>query len=183
MIIKGAMAFFEKPEIHETQFGIYLTVFAGAVNFILGKYLQNKGKHQHSPALTGEGKHLMSDALSSIAIVVSLTLVYFTNIFSIDYAVSILMGAFILWEGFKVLRISVNDLLDKADFERIDQVIELLNKNRKDEWIDIHNLRVLKYGDTLHVDCHITLPWYQTLEESHNQVDLVEKLIVMGIGV
>lgn len=177
MIYEGITAFIEKPEIHKVDLGIYLTLFAGSINFFLGKFLVNKGKQDHSPALQGEGKHLMSDAWSSIAIIVSLTLVYFTEWYVVDYAVSILMGIYILLEGFKTLRDSVNDLLDKADFEKINHLINLLNKNRKTEWIDVHNLRVLKYGETLHVDCHITLPWYQSLEESHAQVDSVEQLI------
>lgn len=177
MIYEGVSAFFDKPEIHEADTGIYLTVVAGAINFFIGKYLVNKGKQEHSPALQGEGKHLMSDAWSSVAIVVSLTLVYFTKWYEVDYGVSVLMGIYILVEGFKTLRDSVNDLLDKADFEKINHLIDLLNKNRKKEWIDVHNLRVLKYGETLHVDCHITLPWYQSLEESHAQVDSVEQLI------
>lgn len=177
MIYEGINAFITKPEVHQADTGIYLTIIAGAINLFLGRYLVNKGKAEHSPALQGEGKHLMSDAWSSVAIVVSLSLVYFTNWFVVDYAVSILMGIYILLEGFKTLRDSVNDLLDKADFEKINHLIELLNKNRKTEWIDVHNLRVLKYGETLHVDCHITLPWYQSLEESHAQVDSVEQLI------
>lgn len=177
MIYEGINALIKKPEIHEADKGIYLTVIAGAVNLFLGRYLVRKGKKEHSPALQGEGKHLMSDAWSSVAIVVSLTLVYFTKWYYVDYIVSILMGIYILLEGFKTLRDSVNDLLDKADFEKINHLIDLLNKNRKTEWIDVHNLRVLKYGETLHVDCHITLPWYQSLEESHTQVDSVEQLI------
>lgn len=177
MIFEGISAFFKKPEIHQADMGIYLTVAAGTVNYFLGKFLLKKGKAEHSPALQGEGKHLMSDAWSSIAIVLSLTLVYFTNLYVIDYAMSIIMGIYILWEGFKTLRDSINDLLDKADFEKINHVIDLLNKNRRIEWVDMHNLRVLKYGDMLHVDAHITLPWYQSLEESHEQVDSVEKLI------
>lgn len=177
MIFEGVSAFFDKPEIHEADTGIYLTVIAGAINFFLGRFLVIKGKKEHSPALSGEGKHLMSDAWSSVAIVVSLTLVYFTKFYQIDYAVSVLMGIYILFEGFKTLRDSINDLLDKADFEKINHLIDLMNKNRKEAWIDIHNLRVLKYGDMLHVDCHITLPWYQSLEDSHSQVDSVEQLI------
>lgn len=177
MIFEGISAFFKKPEIHQVDLGIYLTVLTGAVNYFLGSFLVKKGKKEHSPALKGEGKHLMSDAWSSVAIVVSLTLVYFTHYYFVDYAMSILMGIYILWEGFKTLRDSINDLLDKADFEKINHLIDLLNKNRRVEWVDMHNLRVLKYGDMLHVDAHITLPWFHSLEESHEQVDSVEKLI------
>ena len=41
----------------------------------------------------------------------------------------------------------------------------------------MHNLRVLKYGSQLHVDCHITLPYYDTLEAIHQDVNLLEDLV------
>ena len=41
----------------------------------------------------------------------------------------------------------------------------------------MHNLRVLKYGSHLHIDAHITLPWYDDLEKSHAEVTAVEHLI------
>jgi hypothetical protein len=41
----------------------------------------------------------------------------------------------------------------------------------------MHNLRVLKYGHTLHIDAHITLPWYDNLENTHHEVIAVENLI------
>ncbi|MBL7884898.1 MAG: cation diffusion facilitator family transporter, partial [Bacteroidia bacterium] len=56
-------------------------------------------------------------------------------------------------------------------------VVDILNKNRKPKWIDMHNLRVIKYGDHLHIDAHITLPWYDQLEDSHIEVTAVEDLI------
>ena len=33
----------------------------------------------------------------------------------------------------------------------------------------LHNLRVIKYGSTLHIDCHLTLPWYLNISEAHRQ--------------
>ena len=60
---------------------------------------------------------------------------------------------------------------------KLNQVVEILNTNRREKWIDMHNLRVLKYGSHLHVDSHITLPWYEKLEDSHIEVTAVENLI------
>jgi Dimerisation domain of Zinc Transporter len=52
-----------------------------------------------------------------------------------------------------------------------------LEENKKDKWIDIHNLRVLKYGDHLHIDAHVTFPWYDTLSLTHDEVDAIGVLI------
>jgi divalent metal cation (Fe/Co/Zn/Cd) transporter len=95
----------------------------------------------------------------------------------IDNVIAILFGVFIIYTGFKLMKESVNNLLDEADYEKLNQLIQILYKNRKTKWIDFHNLRILKYGSHLHVDAHITLPWYENLENSHHEVSAVEYLV------
>ena len=57
------------------------------------------------------------------------------------------------------------------DFARV------LNEKRRDAWIDIHNFRAQKYGNELHIDCHLTLPNYFDLNQVHVEVKLVDQLI------
>ena len=52
-----------------------------------------------------------------------------------------------------------------------------INNNRKDTWVDIHNLRALKYGGFIHIDCHLTLPWYFNLKEAHDEIDVLMDVI------
>lgn len=42
-----------------------------------------------------------------------------------------------------------------------------MNRNRKPEWIDIHNVKVLKSGNSLYMDCDLTIPWYYNIEQGH----------------
>ena len=177
MTIKGIAAFFKGDEVHDVEIGAYLSAFTGLINYFLGSYLIKKGKKYHSALMIADGKHLISDTLSSIGLVVGLLVIYFTKIVWIDYALTIFFGCFITYTGFKLVTESVTSLLDKADYGKLNHLIELLNKNRRDKWIDMHNLRVLKYGSHLHVDCHITLPWYDSLEVSHSEVSQVENLV------
>lgn len=177
MVAKGVLAFIHKENIHSVDIGIYLSAFAGIVNYITGYFLIKKGKKSNSYLMIANGKHLISDTISSLGLIVGLTIVYFTGLLWVDYLIAIIFGIYIIYSGFSILKESVTNLLDKADYEKINHLIEILNKNRKEKWIDIHNLRILKYGSLLHVDCHITLPWYENLEDSHNEVDSVEKLV------
>lgn len=177
MVIKGAAAFFKSEAVHSVDTGIYLTAAAGLVNYIVGYILVKQGKAAHSDLMKASGKHLISDTISSIGLVIGLGLVYFTHIVWIDYALAIVFGLFITYSGFKILKESVTNLLDTADYQKLKHLIELLNDHRREKWIDMHNLRVLKYGPLLHVDCHMTLPWYDTLELSHAEVHAVENLV------
>jgi divalent metal cation (Fe/Co/Zn/Cd) transporter len=92
-----------------------------------------------------------------------------------------LLGGYITYNGLKLTRESVFNLLDKADYHKLKHIVSLLQEHRREKWIDMHNLRVLKYGSHLHVDCHITLPWYETLEQTHEEVDMVEKLVKANV--
>jgi len=177
IIVKSTLNFFHTTEIHSLDFGLYLTVFTGGCNFIMGKYLINKGEKSNSALMIADGKHLISDTISSIGLVVGLAVMYFTKVYWLDNVIAILFGGFIFYTGFKILRQSLNSLLDEADYEKLNHITELLNANRKEKWIDIHNLRVLKYGAHLHIDAHITLPWYDSLEDTHTEVTAVENLI------
>ena len=67
--------------------------------------------------------------------------------------------------------------MDEADFTIVQDIIRILNEQRKVEWIDVHNLRAQKYGNELHIDCHMTLPNYFDLNRVHEEVALVDQMI------
>jgi len=58
----------------------------------------------------------------------------------------------------------------------------MLQANRTEAWIDLHNLRIIKYGSTLHLDCHLTLPWYLNVHEAHLEIDKLNKLVNDNFG-
>lgn len=177
IVVKSIYNLFYPHEIHSLDYGLYLTVFTGLVNLIMGFYLQKKGKELHSVTLIADGKHIISDAYSSGGLIIGILLIWISGISWMDSAVAIFFGLFILYTGYKLMRKSLAGVLDEVDYALVDEIVEVLNKNRKDEWIDIHNFRVIKYGSNLHIDCHITLPWYYSLEQSHSLVTEVENIL------
>jgi cation diffusion facilitator family transporter len=182
IVIKSIHSFFYPVVLHSLDIGLYLTVVAGACNYVMGRYLIRYGNRDNSTAMIADGRHLLSDTISSIGIVLGLLVIYFTKIYWLDNLIAVLAGIYICYTGSALLKESVTSLLDEADVEKLNMVIGILNKNRREKWIDMHNLRVLKYGSHLHVDAHITLPWYDNLEESHTEVTLVENLIKTHLG-
>lgn len=177
ILYKAFRTFIEPNEIESLDFGIYLTSSAGLVNFFLGTFLIKTGKKQHSPTLVADGKHLLTDTYSSLGLVVGLVLVYFTHLIWLDALISVALGIGIVATGYQLLRTSVAGLMDEADIDMIKNVAKVLEENRKENWVDMHNLRIVKYGGHVHIDSHMTLPWYYTLEESHAEVAAVEFLI------
>jgi divalent metal cation (Fe/Co/Zn/Cd) transporter len=80
------------------------------------------------------------------------------------------------------VRSSVAGIMDEADKKLLGELVSYLNDNRRENWIDLHNLRVIKYGGVLHVDCHLTVPWYLNVLEAHAEVDALSELIRTKFG-
>jgi cation diffusion facilitator family transporter len=177
IIAKSIYSFFQPSTIHSLDIAAILSFIAGSANFIMGKYLVGLGKTHQSVVMVADGKHLISDTISSIGLVIGLLVIHFTGLLWLDCVIAIFFGGFILFTGFKLLKESITGLLDEADYKNLENLMLVLNEHRKEKWIDIHNLRVLKYGHTLHIDAHITLPWYDNLENTHYEVIAVENLI------
>jgi divalent metal cation (Fe/Co/Zn/Cd) transporter len=87
-----------------------------------------------------------------------------------------------MYTGYKIMRSSIAGIMDEADKELLSKMVRILNNNRRHNWIDLHNLRVIKYGGQLHVDCHLTVPWYLNVLEAHNEVDILRELIRKEFG-
>jgi len=167
----------ENATIHSLDYGLALVAITGLINFIAGSYTIKLGKKNNSLALIASGKHLHIDTYSTIAIIVGLVLMIITKLFWLDKAIALVMGIVIVFNGYKIIRTSLAGIMDEADEELLNKVIIMLNQKRQENWIDLHNLRVIKYGSLLHIDCHLTVPWYFNVHQAHNQIDALALLI------
>lgn len=163
--------------IQQIDYGIILIAITAGANYWLGWYCIKTGKKNHSIALSASGKHLQSDTWSTVGIIVGLLLIRLTGIIWLDSAAAIIFGTLIITEAYKIIRQTVAGIMDEADTELLLKLIEVLNQNKRDTWIDLHNLRVIKYGSVLHVDCHLTVPWYYNVNTAHKEIDVLEALI------
>jgi cation diffusion facilitator family transporter len=174
---KSVYNIFAPHEVHQLLTGAVIIGVTGAINGLMGYYMIRKGKELRSITLEGDGRHLLTDMVTSLGLVVGLLLIYFTKLAILDSSLSIAVGLYIIFTGYKLIRRSVGGLMDEADFTVVQELIKLLNEKRKVEWIDIHNLRAQQYGHELHIDCHMTLPNYFDLNRVHEEVALVDKLL------
>lgn len=177
IIVKAVYAIFYPNAIHNLLTGAVIIGATGVVNGALGYYMIRKGKTLSSITLDADGRHLVTDMVTSVGLVVGLLLINFTKIIWLDSALSILVALYILVSGYKLVRKSVSGLMDEADFDVVTKVVTVLNEQRHYAWIDIHNFRAQKYGNELHIDCHLTLPNYFDLNRVHLEVKQVDELI------
>ncbi|MCB0677694.1 MAG: cation transporter [Saprospiraceae bacterium] len=164
-------------QLGSLDLGMLVTALAGGVNFVLGWVLERRGKQFGSLILIADGRHLKSDAYSSAGLLVGLFLLRLTGIQWIDNATALLFGALILYTGYRLLRTSVAGIMDEADYQLVKSITQHLDQHRSANWVDLHNFRVIKYGSALHIDCHLTVPWYLEVKEAHNETKSMEKQV------
>ncbi|MFN8283785.1 MAG: cation diffusion facilitator family transporter [Chitinophagales bacterium] len=168
--------------IEKLDFGILLVLLTAVINYAVGLYAVKRGSQNNSLPLMAAGKHMQSDTFATVGILIGLSLIYLFHIAWIDSAVALIFAFIIIIAGYKILRQSVAGIMDETDNELLEKVIKVLNENRKQNWIDLHNLRIIKYGSILHLDCHITIPWYLNIHEGHDEVKALEDLVRQHFG-
>jgi cation diffusion facilitator family transporter len=162
--------------------GIVIIAIAGIANFFLGSMCIRTGKKNNSQALIASGKHLQTDTYTTVGILLGLTLIYFTGIQRIDSMVAIIFSCMIFYTGFKIIRTSVAGIMDERDNTLLRKMIIVLDENRSKNWVDIHNIRIIKYGSTLHIDSHLTVPWYLNVHEAHDEIDKLSNIVRKEFG-
>jgi len=162
--------------IQKLDYGLILIAFSAGINFIVGYFCVKNGKKESSPILIAGGKHLISDTYSTIGLLMGLGLMLLTGYIWIDSLAAMIFAFIIIFTGYKIIRKAISGIMDEADNEIIEEVKEVLNKLREYNWIDVHNMRIINYAGFFHIDCHLTVPFYLTINEGH---DILEKLSTM----
>lgn len=189
IVVAGLLILYESIDrlmhpmpLRQLEGGILLIALSALLNYGTGWWALRTGTKNRSLGIQATGHHLQSDAYSSLGLVAGLLLVYFTQLAWLDSAVALLFGVILLRTGYGIVRQSVAGIMDEADEQLLDKVAEVLNAQRQPNWIDLHNLRVIKYGNKLHIDCHLTLPWYFNLQEAHREVDAFSATLAHAFG-
>lgn len=164
-------------ELAKLDIGIIIITFAGFVNLFLGIYLIKVGKKTNSLTLVADGKHVLTDSVTSIGAIVGIGLVLLTDIEYFDPAFAIFLGANIIFTGYKLLRESFAGLMNESDDSILVKISEIFIANRKDEWIDIHKMRCWKSGDHHFIDFHIIVPFYYTVKDTHRIETEIEEIL------
>lgn len=177
IIIEAVNRILDPAPIENLLQGSGFILFTIIVNTAIGYKLLTEGRKMHSLALTADGRHLMTDSISSLVLIVSVGLIMLTGYVWIDSAASLLFGLFLAYNGFLLVSKSVAGLMDAVDDALLEKVVQTLKDNKKTEWIDVHNLRVQQYGSDLHIDCHLTLPYYWELQKVHETIHNFENIL------
>ena len=178
-IFKTGISHILKPhDLPHLQGGMLILVGASVTNFILGTVLVRTGRKTDSLTLIADGKHVLTDVYTSAGVFVGLLVVFLTGWNRLDGFIACLVGIHVLVTGTGLVRQSFQGLMDAANPELLNRVTNLIIENRQACWIDIHQLRAWKSGDHIHIDLHMVLPQYFSLDDAHAEAKSLEHTIV-----
>src|SRR5699024_8341876 len=103
--------------LHHLSWGIVLLAIAGLVNLAMGTYLVKTGRRDDNMIVVSNGKHTLADVWISFGAVITLVIITFTGWLVLDTIVGLLIAAYIIYEGYKLLRYAVNGLMDRKNPE------------------------------------------------------------------
>jgi cation diffusion facilitator family transporter len=184
MIVYQAVdAFFVGVTIRAADLGLLITLGAGLANATLGWFLVQTGKRHNSLALIADGRHVMSDFITSAGVTVALGLVLLTGLSWLDPAMAIAVGVQLAWTGMRLVGEAAGGLLDAEDPALLERIVAAINANLTPGIIRVHHLRAIRSGRFTHVDAHLVVPEFWSIEEAHDVSDAFEQRVFNALPI
>lgn len=157
--------------------GLALNAIAGAINAAWSWTLIHRGRRMRSPALVADGRHLLTDVVTSAGVLVGLLLVPVTGWHWLDPALAAVVAVNILWSGWGLMKESIGGLMDEALPEAtLARVREIIAKNAEGA-IEAHDLRTRHAGRMTFIDFHLVVPGAMSVTEAHDICDRLERAL------
>ena len=183
IVYEVVLALVHGVEMRALDVGVSIVLGAGVVNLLLGWYLVRTGRRYASLTLVADGRHVLADFYTSAGIVVGLLLVRFTGIAWLDPVVAAVVALNLLWTGYRLVRQAAGGLLDEEDTALLDRLLEVLQPHLGQGVIRVHHLRAIRAGRFHHVDAHLVVPEFWTVERSHELAEDLGERVVKELGV
>jgi cation diffusion facilitator family transporter len=188
-LIMIAAIFILHQSIHKILFGFELENLNAGMLFIclatvlnggLGFYLIAQGKRFHSIVLEADGKHILTDCVTSLGVLLALLLYRLTGWIYFDPLIALLVGLNILWTGLKLLHRAFHGLMDRSDAAFDRHLRESLNMAVKKYAVHYHNLRHRNAGNRLMIEVHLQFPNDYSIAQAHELATRIEHEIENG---
>ncbi|MEX0853955.1 MAG: cation diffusion facilitator family transporter [Bauldia sp.] len=177
-IFRAALVGYLDPRpLEQPMAGLAVNVVAAAVNGVWATALLREARRRRSPALKADGIHLLTDVATSAGVVLGLLLSLATGLLVLDPILAALVAVNILWQGWRLIRVSIGGLMDEAvEPERLDRIRQIISDNA-DGAIEAHDVRTRAAGRVTFIEFHLVVPGSMAVSLSHEICDRIEKAL------
>jgi cation diffusion facilitator family transporter len=178
LILREAYAAYLSPRMFEAPAeGLAVSAVASVINGVWSWYLIREGRRRRSPALVADGKHLLTDVVTSVGVVVGLVAAYMTGIAALDPILAAVVALNILWAGWRLIRESLGGLMDEAVPEKTLSEIRQVISTHAEGAIEAHDLRTRNAGSVTFIDFHLVVEGTMAVSQAHDICDRIEKAL------
>jgi len=163
---------FNPVALSDIDLGLAISLVATSINAALSFILLKEARKSGSIALEGDSKHLLSDVLSSLGVVVGLFIASITGWYILDPLLALLVAAIIIRMGIGIIRKSSLDLMDQSCPEVEKRIQGLMDGMAG--YIEYHDIKTRKNGNNYYAEFHLCVKGDMTVRDSHKLTDGIE---------
>jgi len=154
-----------------------LLLLATLLNGAWGLYLLRLGRRARSAALVAEAWHLLTDLFTTLGVLLGLWLARALEAWWLDPLMGVLIAAWVVAVGVRLLGRSLGGLLDAALDPEDRAAIERAVAEAMTGAIEVHDLRTRRAGSRAFVELHLVVPSRMTVEEAHAIATRIEEAV------
>jgi cation diffusion facilitator family transporter len=175
LIVEQAWLAWRNPQpLEQGLLGLGLNAVSSVLNVGWASLLLRRGKSLRSPALMADGRHLMSDVVTSVGVLVGVGLVFATGLEWLDPVVAVMAALYVLVSGISVIKGSVSGLMDEAPSEEVMSRIRAIVAEHAQGAIEAHDLRTRHAGRLMFLEFHLVVPGAMAVKDAHAICDRIE---------
>ncbi|MCK8778416.1 cation diffusion facilitator family transporter [Rhizobium sp. NTR19] len=178
LIINEAWQGLVSPKLPDAPvIGLGINAFASIVNLVWARQLIVAGKKHRSPALEADGRHIMSDVVTSAGVFVGLILAIATGNPILDPVLAILVAVNIIWQGYRVISHSLGGLMDRALEPAEEAAVREAIATHSVGALGVHDFKARRAGTAAFIDFHLVVPSEMSVEDAHAICDRMEEAV------
>jgi cation diffusion facilitator family transporter len=173
---------FNPVGFNDINLGLVVSLCATSLNGILAIIMLRESKKSRSMALEGDAKHLFSDVMSSVGVVIGLFIASITGILIIDPLIALVVAALLIRMGVSVILKTSKDLMDSTVVDAEKSIVAVLERTQG--YLEYHDLKTRRSGNKVFMEVHLCLDGNVSVKEAHELTDKIGmelNLVVPGI--
>lgn len=156
------------------ELGIVAMAIAVVVNLVVSAYLYRVARQERSLALEADAAHLRVDVLSSLGVLIGLVLARLTGLTFIDPLIALILAAYVLIAGLRLIRKAAADLLDENILPEEERIVRDVLGEHSAGYRSFHALKARRGGADSYLELHLAVEGDMRVEDAHALAEHLE---------
>jgi cation diffusion facilitator family transporter len=174
IVVRAVLRLLNPPADIGVDLGLGAMAITALVNLVVVQYVGRVARQTASPAIESDARHLVTNIVQAVSILVGLGLVAVTGEVAFDAVVALALAAYLFWTAGHIFWDSLHDIMDVSLSDEDLRFIEEAILKHRDEIVGYHRLRTRRLGQQPYVEVHVVQPPHMTVAEADAVVDRIE---------